>query len=423
MILLTSTAIEIDEELLNRCLVLTVDEGREQTRAIHRIQREAHTLEGLKARDERKRILEAHKSFQRQLRPLFVHNPYARELTFLDEKTRARRDHTKYLALIDAIALLHQLQRPILTISLPGETLEYVEATLDDIALANGIAAEILGRSLDELPPQTRRLLMLLDEMVTKACQREGVERSDYRFSRRDVRDATGWGDTQLKIHLSRLVELEYLLVHRGGRGQSFVFELVYGGEGKDGSRFVLGLIDTQKLGAAVIEPSADPAPLDGPDESGYDSERSGSLEDRSGPEAERSGPGRPSVGPWSGVGRGEETSLPSAPRAAPLDSRSEMPEKAQIPPSTKTPSYPPSGRSPKSSPVPLSSPVPSLDPSQTPPTHDQGSTSSRRSRSPRPARLSPRLNLLRFPPRHVAAAPGSGHAAHATSPLTARTS
>ena len=32
MIFLTTTAIDIDEELLNRCLVLSVDEGREQTR-------------------------------------------------------------------------------------------------------------------------------------------------------------------------------------------------------------------------------------------------------------------------------------------------------------------------------------------------------------------------------------------------------
>ena len=35
MIALTTTAIEIDEELLNRCVVLTVNETREQTRAIH----------------------------------------------------------------------------------------------------------------------------------------------------------------------------------------------------------------------------------------------------------------------------------------------------------------------------------------------------------------------------------------------------
>ncbi|MGH8431081.1 MAG: toprim domain-containing protein, partial [Solimonas sp.] len=44
MIFLTTTAIEIDEELLNRCIVLTVDEGREQTQAIHRRQRQKRTL-------------------------------------------------------------------------------------------------------------------------------------------------------------------------------------------------------------------------------------------------------------------------------------------------------------------------------------------------------------------------------------------
>ena len=51
-LILTTTAIEIDEELLNRCIVLTVDEGREQTRAIHELQRTAQTLDGLLARQD-----------------------------------------------------------------------------------------------------------------------------------------------------------------------------------------------------------------------------------------------------------------------------------------------------------------------------------------------------------------------------------
>ena len=49
MIFLTTTAIKLDEEMLNRCLVLSVNEDREQTQAIHRVQREAQTLEGLLA--------------------------------------------------------------------------------------------------------------------------------------------------------------------------------------------------------------------------------------------------------------------------------------------------------------------------------------------------------------------------------------
>lgn len=46
MIALTTTAAKIDEELLNRCLVLSVDEGRSQTQAIRAAQRARRTLAG-----------------------------------------------------------------------------------------------------------------------------------------------------------------------------------------------------------------------------------------------------------------------------------------------------------------------------------------------------------------------------------------
>jgi DNA primase catalytic core len=248
MIFLTTTAIQLDEELLNRCLVLSVNEEREQTRAIHRVQREAQTLEGLLKRRDRSSILAVHRNAQRLLKPMYVANPYARELTFHDNQTRTRRDHMKYLTLIRTIALLHQHQRPRKTVDHRGRPVEYIEVTISDIAVANRLAHEVLGRSLDELPPQTRRLLMAVDEMVTAECERQKMERSDYRFSRRDVRAYTGWGDTQLKIHLHRLEELEYLLIHRGGRGQSIVYELIFT-RPKDGGKPTLpGLIEIDKL-------------------------------------------------------------------------------------------------------------------------------------------------------------------------------
>ncbi|MDM5182243.1 DNA primase, partial [Massilia sp. DJPM01] len=104
MMFLTTTAIDIDEELMNRCLVLTVDEDREQTRAIHRLQREKRTLQGLVRKEQKQRILELHRNAQRLLKKLAVVNPYADQLTFLDDRTRTRRDHEKYLTLIDTIA-------------------------------------------------------------------------------------------------------------------------------------------------------------------------------------------------------------------------------------------------------------------------------------------------------------------------------
>ncbi len=248
MIFLTTTAIKIDEELLNRCIVLSVDENREQTRAIHQFQRRRQTLAGLLADHDRKETLALHRNAQRLLRPLLVANPYAESLTFLDDKTRTRRDHLKYLTLIRAIALLHQYQRPIKTAVHHERTVEYIEATLEDIDVANRLACEVLGRSVDELPPQTRRLLTLIDEMVTAACQRKGIDQGDYRFSRRDIREHTGWGHTQLKVHLKRLEELEYLLIHRGGRGQSFVYELLYDPPPDAQGKFLARLSDVEQL-------------------------------------------------------------------------------------------------------------------------------------------------------------------------------
>ncbi len=249
MIFSTSTAIDHDEELLNRCLTLGVDESREQTRAILTLQRQKRTLDGLFARRQKERLLKVHQNAQRLLRPIAVRNPYADALTFPDERTRLRRDHEKYLTLIDTLALLHQHQRQIKSAEQDGERVEYVEV-LADIEVANRLAHEALGRSLDELSPQTRRLLELVTTMVETRCTAQGITRSDLRFSRRDVRDHAGWSDFQVKMHMHKLEELEYVLVHRGGRGQSFVYELLYDGAGRDGKPFLMGLADVESLQA-----------------------------------------------------------------------------------------------------------------------------------------------------------------------------
>jgi len=302
MIFLTTSTVDIDEELLNRCLVLTVDEGREQTAAIHRLQRERETLTGLVRQQERNRVLAAHRAAQRLLRPLHVVNPFAEQLTFLDDRTRARRDHTKYLALIRCITLLHQYQRPMKTIVHEEKSLAYIEVTRDDIAAANRLAHDVLGRSLDDLPPQTRRLLGVIARMVAERCAAAKMEREDCRFTRRQVREFTGWSDSQLKTHLGRLEEMEYLLAHRGGRGQSFIYELAYDGGGADGGRFLTGLLDVEKLRAGT--PTTE--------------EKSGLDEKKSGPEGGLSGPSLPEVGPGLGGKNAPLSSEKPAPDAKP---------------------------------------------------------------------------------------------------------
>ena len=292
-IFLTTTAIDVDEELLNRCVVLSVDEDRDQTRAIHDRQRRAHTLDGLIAGNERAAVLKLHQDAQRLLEPLAVVNPFADRLGFADSATRTRRDHVKYLTLISAIALLHQHQRQRHTvIAAGGAEVVYIEATLDDIALANTLAHEALGRSLDDLPPQTRRLLDALDAMVGLLAEEREVGRDRVRFTRRDVRERLGWGDTQLKIHLARLVDLELVWVHRGERTGAFVYELAWDSTLGDQGRFLPGLVDVSSLrnGARSAATTRD---------------RSGPDAGRSGLRLVRSGAGRGPVAGRSGTSRG----------------------------------------------------------------------------------------------------------------------
>jgi DNA primase len=253
MIFLTTTAIDIDEELQNRCLTLTVDESREQTARIHTLQRQARTLEGLKLRKHRRKMLALLRNAQRLLEPLDVVNPYADRLTFTAERTRTRRDHEKYLTLIDAIALLHQHQRK----KLKTETLkakneepsdgQYITVTLDDIELANRIAPELLGRSLDEFPPQTRRVYETCKQIVRARMAANEIEQRLSLFSRREVRDHLGWGLTQVRTHLERLRDMEFIAARYGRPGSSFQYELLTDCSEQPVSDHI-GLLDVEKL-------------------------------------------------------------------------------------------------------------------------------------------------------------------------------
>jgi DNA primase len=285
-IFLTTTAVDVDEELLNRCLVLSVDEEREQTRAIHQRQREQETLDGLVAQRRRRGVLKVHQDAQRLLEPVAVVNPFATRLSFSDARTRTRRDHVKYLTLIRAIALLHQHQRPRKTATVDGVAVSYIEVAREDVLLANRLAHRVLGRSLDELPPGTRRLLDLLEQLVAATAGELGVSRERVRFTRRELRERLAWGDTQLKVHLARLVSLELVHAHRGAHGV-FVYELAWDGEAAVDGSLLPGLID--------------------PDQSTDDAQQYGYDANRSGSGSGQSGSGRGSVGEWSAPGRPAE--------------------------------------------------------------------------------------------------------------------
>ena len=130
-----------------------------------------------------------------------------------------------------------------------AKPVQYVEVTRADIALANRLSDQVLGKSIDELPPQTRRLLIELHGWVSGECDKLELEQTEYRFTRRMIREAIGWNQTALKKHLDRLMEMEYVITYRGS-GRRVEYELLYDGRGREGQPTMCGLIDVTKLPA-----------------------------------------------------------------------------------------------------------------------------------------------------------------------------
>jgi DNA primase len=130
------------------------------------------------------------------------------------------------------------------TLEVDGAAVEYIEVTRGDIALANRLAHAVLGRSLDELPPQTRRVLSSLDAWVREQAGVSGAARGDVRFTRRAVRAALGLSDTQLRVHLDRLVQLEYVRQHTGQNGSLYTYSLLFDGENETSGPQLMGLSD-----------------------------------------------------------------------------------------------------------------------------------------------------------------------------------
>jgi len=247
-VMITTTAAELEGETASRFLFLTIDESTQMTEAIHRMQREAETLEGLVRKKRSERIIKKHHTAQRLLKPLHVVNPFTQYLSYPNRSLRTRRDHKKYLALIRAVAFLHQYQRKVKTLEVDREPIEYIEVTLDDIAKANELANEVLGQSLDELAKPSRVLLSSIYTMVKEISGKHDRPLDEVYFTRRDVRESIGWTDWQIRTHIKQLEDLEYLHVRIGAQGKQYAYALNYRGQGEDSGKCYLNLTPADEI-------------------------------------------------------------------------------------------------------------------------------------------------------------------------------
>ena len=247
VIVLTTTSPEaFDEETRSRFVQLTMDESVEQTRAILERQRHRYTLAGVMEQATSEQVRRLHHNAQRLLRPLKVVNPFMEYLTYPTERLLFRREQQKYLSLMNAIALLHQQQRETKREVEGDVEVEYVEVTVEDVALANLLAQDVLSRALDELAPPVRGLYEELRALCARCADELKCGVEDVHLSRREIREATGWSDWQVRSYCQKLVELEYLYATVNGNGRPCVYSLARADEGE--RQTLRGLTDVEEI-------------------------------------------------------------------------------------------------------------------------------------------------------------------------------
>lgn len=210
----------LDFETRNRFIIITINESEEQTKRIMEARKESFTLEGkLKAADLNQ-LIKRSQNMQRLLKPIEVINPYAKRLEYPFDKLQMRREFNKYMVLINSIALLHQYQREIKTYEKEGISHPYIEVELSDIALANKLVMEFFPHSLDEMAPHTR----CFTEELHRLMVHKGGE---ITFTRKEIRDFSGWSDWSVRKALEQLETLGYVRKVSGQNGVAFHYELL----------------------------------------------------------------------------------------------------------------------------------------------------------------------------------------------------
>jgi DNA primase len=220
----TTTRLTINPENASRCFELYLDESAAQTGRVQHAQRASKTVEAIARRERGKATERVHQNAQRLLDPVAVAIPFAELLTFPTSWLRTRRDNLRMLNLIEAVAFLHQFQRP--RKRLPAGV-EYIEASVEDYAIAYSLATTALGFGLDELRKPARDLLALIESKAKALADDRGATLAAITFTRRDVRSWSGLPNHQVKLAMHELEELEYIEVEKAARGSRFVYRLV----------------------------------------------------------------------------------------------------------------------------------------------------------------------------------------------------
>jgi hypothetical protein len=208
-VVITTTQERIHDENSTRIFELYADESVEQTRQIVKANLLSADLERKIDKEEQRRVFELHQNAQRMLENIEVSIPYAHLLSFPGKTNRNRRDSSRFMQLIKAVAFLRQKQKEIKFIKGTG----CIEADLYDYEYAYMLGIDVIKNTLNTISDRAKNVMevccQLTDELkstgqpaiFTTRQIRERAEPFGYDFSNQQ----------DLYKQLNKLTEYEYL--------------------------------------------------------------------------------------------------------------------------------------------------------------------------------------------------------------------
>jgi DNA primase catalytic core len=210
----------VHHENATRCFEIHLDESEEQTRRIHQWQRQRRLATGSQEL-VRETIRQRHHQAQRLLELAVVRIPFVEHLSFPTRWLRTRRDHERFLCLVEAVAFLHQHQR---SGGVFADGTRYIDATPADYRTAFELAQQVLAATFHELSREARELLEAAQAMLAEP-ERQNVPDGAC-FTRKDLRGHTQWPDHRVRVALDELRDLEYVELVSGSQGRTCWYTL-----------------------------------------------------------------------------------------------------------------------------------------------------------------------------------------------------
>lgn len=202
-----TTKEKIYEDNANRCLLLYIDQSKEQDKRITAYQTKAAA--GAVNREKEQQYRNLFKNLQRVLKPVRVINPYAEHLALPEQVFKPRRTMTLLLGFIEAVTFYHQYQREV---KRDPDGQFYIETTPADIAAAFGLLTEVLFSKSDELTNASRRFF----EQLKTYLSEQGLER----FSTSEIRRAFRMEPRTIQRYLRELSQYGYVRRVNSGKGR-----------------------------------------------------------------------------------------------------------------------------------------------------------------------------------------------------------